>query len=79
MLQDAPKVKPNLEEIQWSKEKEKNQKEKRTEINFVGFIRVVCWKNSMKWIRNWYFLCSLEDVIISGEKTENPWVPHWKW
>ena len=45
MLQDEPKVKPNLEEIQWSKEKEKNkkenQKEKRIEINFMGFIRVV--------------------------------------
>ena len=26
-----------------------------------------------KWIRNWCFLCSLEDIIISGEI---PWVPH---
>ena len=27
----------------------------------------LCWKNSIEWIRNWCFLCSLEDVIISGE------------
>ena len=32
-------------------------------------------ENSMKWIRNWCFLCSLEDVIKSGK---NSWVPHKK-
>ena len=30
-----------------------------------------CWKNSMVWIRNWYFLCSLEDVIKSGKNHES--------
>ena len=38
--------KPIEERFTWMLEK--NQKEKRTEINFMGFIKVVCWKNSMK-------------------------------
>ena len=25
----------------------------------------------MEWIRNWYFLCSLEDVIKSGKNPES--------
>ena len=41
-----------------------------------------CWKNSMVWIRNWCFLCSLEDVIKScknpeshiGNERDNIWV-----
>ena len=30
-----------------------------------------CWKISMEWIKNWCFLCSLEDVIKSGKNPKS--------
>ena len=41
-----------------------------------------CWKNNIKWIRNWCLICSLEDVIKSdknpeshiGKEIDNIWV-----
>ena len=30
-----------------------------------------CWKNSMEWIKNWYFLCSLENVSKCGKNSES--------
>ena len=38
---------------------------------FKNFTFISCWKNSIEWIRNWYFLCSLEDVIKCGKNLES--------
>ena len=39
---------------------------------FKNFTFISCWKNSIEWIRNWYFLCSLKDVIIVIKSGKNP-------
>ena len=44
----------------------------RISDHYITFLsRQTCWKNSIEWIRNWCFLYSLEDVIISGEILES--------
>ena len=54
---------------------EKDKREKKKGKEWKGLWRIYTrWKNSIKWIKNWCFLCSLKDVIIvikSGKNSES--------
>ena len=55
----------------WANEKVSAHSTRDIWYHITFLSRQTCWKNSIEWIRNWCFLYSLEDVIISGEILES--------